>query len=104
MIFTEINSPRWIAYRETQHQGEAFHCCSDHCADIFTNAPEKYVQAQLPSHTMLHAHGDQPTPLKASLASCEMHIGRDNGGFAGSEDAINFENWGGGQDMKEAQL
>ena len=104
MMFTEPGNPRWIAYRETQHAGESFHFCSDQCEQIFTNEPAKYVQAHLPSHAMLHAHGNQPAPLRASLASCEMNIGRDNGGFAGSEDAINFEDWGGGQDMKEAQL
>lgn len=104
MMFTETGKPRWIAYRETQHQGEAFHFCSDHCEHIFTQQPAKYVQAQLPSHRMLQTNGNQPEPLKASLATCTMNIGRDNGGFANSEDAINFENWGGGQDMKEAQL
>ena len=104
MIFTEPDRPRWIAYRETQHANESFHFCSDHCEHIFTQAPEKYVQAQLPSHVMLRTSGNQPDPLKASLSHCEMNIGRDNGGFAGSDDAINFENWGGGQNMKEAQL
>jgi len=31
-------------------------------------------------------------------------IGRDTGAFHGSEDDANFTLWGGGQDMKEAQL
>ena len=43
-------------------------------------------------------------PLKATLANCEIDIGRDTGGFPGSEDDTNFTSWGGGQDMKEAQL
>ena len=42
--------------------------------------------------------------LKATLANCEINIGRDTGGFPGSEDDTNFTSWGGGQDMKEAQL
>jgi phenol/toluene 2-monooxygenase (NADH) P3/A3 len=104
MMFTETGSPRWIAYRETQHDGEHFHFCSDHCESIFEHAPEKYVQATLASHATLHAHGNSPQPLKATLAGCDMNIGRDSGGFPGSEDDTNFTSWGGGQDMKEAQL
>ncbi len=104
MIFTEPGNPRRIAYRELEHAGEHFHFCSDHCADIFSHEPAKYVQARLSSHHTLHAHGTVSDPLKSSLADAGMNLGRDNGGFPGSEDAINFENWGGGQDMKEAQL
>jgi len=111
MIFTEPGSPRWIAYRESTHQGEHFHFCSDHCADIFTHEPEKYVQAKLPSHEILHAHRDKAGVdsvvadlPRASIAECGIDIARDSGEFNTSEDAMNFDTWGGGQDMKEAQL
>ncbi|MCM0044016.1 MAG: YHS domain-containing protein [Burkholderiaceae bacterium] len=110
MIFTEPGSPRWIAYRETQHDGESFHFCSDPCRSIFSAEPGKYVQARLPSHEILRAQHEgradpgASDPLQASLAGCGIVAGRDTGGFATSEDAMNFETWGGGQDMKEAQL
>jgi len=104
MIFTEHGNPRMIAYRQVDHAGEKFHFCSDPCADIFRREPDKYVQAQLASHHTAHVHGALIDPLKSSLADCGMNLGVDNGGFAGSDDDINFEQWGGGQDMKEAQL
>ena len=43
-------------------------------------------------------------PLQSTLADAGMNLGRDNGGFKGSQDDLNFAEWGGGQDMKEAQL
>ncbi len=106
LLFTEAGSPRWTAYRETTHDGEAFHACSDHCARIFADEPQKYVQAKLASHAILQAPGTGSVaePLPASLAAAGIRLGHDTGGFATSDDAINFENWGGGQDMKEAQL
>ncbi len=106
MIFTEPGNPRWVAYRDTQHDGESFHFCSDGCQTIFGNEPDKYVQARLPSHEILHAHrGDQlGDALQASIAALGVNIGRDNGEFNGSQDQVNFDEWGGGQDMREAQL
>lgn len=67
---------------------------------------EKYVQAKLPSHEILHAQRADSVadPLQASLAAIGVDTARDTGEFKHSEDAQNFETWGGGQDMKEAQL
>ncbi len=106
MMFTEQGNPRWIAYRNTQHAGETFHFCSDHCEHIFAHEPEKYVQSKLPSHEILHAQRADSVadPLQASLAAIGVDTARDTGEFKHSEDAQNFETWGGGQDMKEAQL
>jgi phenol hydroxylase P3 protein len=113
MIFTEQNSPRWIAYRETQHQGETFHFCSDHCEEIFTNEPEKYVQANLPVHQILQGHCFNPdantsaadfNAASAVLDFCQIKQGRDNDSYQNSEDDVNFTSWGGGQDPQEAQL
>lgn len=109
MIFTEHGNPRWIAYRDTQHEGETFHFCSDPCRTIFTDEPDKYVQSRLPSHAILQAQRDRGLAdgsdlLQASVAECGIVVGRDTGRFATSEDAMNFDTWGGGQDMKEAQL
>ena len=50
MVFTEPGDARWIAYRETQHEGEPFHFCSSHCQEIFEHEPAKYAQSWLPVH------------------------------------------------------
>jgi len=105
MMFTEPGDGRWIAYRETQHHDESFHFCSDQCETIFTNEPDKYVQAKLPSHVILQARSNlTDDAMQTSIAELGVVIGRDNGEFHGSEDDTNFTEWGGGQDMKEAQL
>lgn len=105
MMFTEPGDGRWIAYRETQHHDESFHFCSDQCETIFTNEPDKYVQAKLPSHVILQDRSNlTDDAMQASIAELGVVIGRDNGEFHGSEDDTNFTEWGGGQDMKEAQL
>ena len=106
MMFTEPGDGRWIAYRETQHEDESFHFCSDQCQTIFENEPDKYVQASLPSHAILQARRYEDTEgvLQASIADLGIVVGRDTGAFHGSEDDTNFTLWGGGQDMKEAQL
>ncbi len=113
MIFTEQGNPRRTAYHETQHAGETFHFCSAHCEDIFVNEPEKYVQANLPVHQILQGQCfAQDADSKAAgfdadaavLDFCQINAGRDNLEFKGSEDDTHFENWGGGQDMQEAQL
>ncbi len=106
MMFTEPVDGRWIAYRKTQHEDENFHFCSDQCQTIFGNEPEKYLQANLPSHAILKSLRGAPIEdaLQASIAELGVVIGRDSGEFSGSEDDAHFTEWGGGQDMKEAQL
>jgi phenol hydroxylase P3 protein len=106
MMFTEPGDGRWIAYREVHHHDESFHFCSDQCETIFTAEPDKYVQAHLPSHAILQARRNHPAKdaLQASISDLGIVIGRDNGEFHGSEDDTHFTEWGGGQDMKEAQL
>ena len=113
MLFTEMGNPRWNAYRETEHAGEAFHFCSDHCKTIFENEPEKFVQAWLPVHQILQGNCFKPDvnpaspdfdPIRAVLDYYEFGQGLDNMDFEGSNDDLNFERWGGGQDPREAQL
>jgi len=60
----------------------------------------------LPSHAILQGGQSEglEDALQASIADVGVVIGRDNGEFHGSEDDTNFTQWGGGQDMKEAQL
>jgi phenol/toluene 2-monooxygenase (NADH) P3/A3 len=83
MFFTEPGQPRWIAYRESEHDGETYHTCSDGCRDIFEHEPQKYIQSRLAVHQILEG---------------------DNGDIEGSEDARNFAGWGAGQNPKEGQL
>jgi phenol hydroxylase P3 protein len=113
MLFTEPGDARWIAYRESEHEGETYHFCSDHCQAIFDHEPEKYVQSWLPVHQIYQGHcfneGTDPTapgfdPLKAVLEHYGFNLGRDNAEFDGSEDHQNFTAWGGGQSPKEGQL
>jgi len=106
MMFNEPGDGRWIAYRETEHDGERFHFCSDGCATIFEQEPEKYVQSRLASHEIAKAYAGASldTALQASISNLGVVVGRDTGEFHGSEDDTHFTQWGGGQDMKEAQL
>ena len=113
MFFTEPGHPRWIAYRETEHAGETYHFCSDHCKDIFEHEPQKYVQAWLPVHQILQGHCFKPDgdpkapgfdPAAAVLDYYQLLDGQDNKEFKGSEDDLNFKRWAGGQDHQEAQL
>ncbi len=113
MFFTEPGNPRRVAYRETEHDGQAYHFCSSHCCEIFEHEPQKYVQAWLPVHQIMQGNCFKPDakpgaagfePMPAVFDYYALNHGRDNLGFAGSEDQRNFEEWGGGQDAKEGQL
>ncbi len=105
MVFHEPGDPGSICYRETDHQDVKYHFCSDHCKEIFTNEPEKYVQAWLPVHQIYQGNcfpeGTDPTvegfdPLAAVLDYYEIEVGKDNFDFADSEDRKNFREWKGG--------
>ena len=105
MVFSEPGDPTAICYRETDHDGDKYHFCSDHCQEIFTNEPEKYVQAWLPVHQIYQGNcfpeGTDPSvegfdPLAAVLDYYKMDVGRDNFDFADSEDRKNFREWNGG--------
>jgi phenol/toluene 2-monooxygenase (NADH) P3/A3 len=113
MMFTEPGNPRWIAYRESEHEGQSYHFCSDGCKTIFDFEPEKYIQSWLPVHQILQGHCFKPDadpsapgfdPAAAVLDHYQLHAGRDNLDVEGSEDARNFADWGAGQNPKEGQL
>ena len=102
MLFTEPGDPTQICYRETDHQGEKYHFCSDHCKHIFEHEPEKYVQAWLPVHQIYQGNcfpeGADPTApdfdaLAEVLKYYHVNHGRDNLDFEGSEDQRNFDAW-----------
>ncbi|WP_230970275.1 aromatic/alkene/methane monooxygenase hydroxylase/oxygenase subunit alpha [Nitrogeniibacter aestuarii] len=104
MLFTEPDEPTQTAYRQSEHKGEKYHFCSDHCQHIFDDEPEKYVEAWLPVHQIMQgncfAEGADPTspdfnPIASVLDWWHIENGRDNGDFAGSEDEKNFAQWRG---------
>jgi phenol hydroxylase P3 protein len=102
MFFTEMSDPTKISYRESDYKGMKYHCCSDHCKDIFDNEPEKYIQAWLPTHQVYQGNcfpeGADPSapgfdPLTEVLKYYNFNLGRDNLDFEGSEDQKNFAAW-----------
>jgi phenol hydroxylase P3 protein len=104
MIFTELGDATKIAYRESDYLGNKYHCCSDHCKEIFDNEPEKYVQAWLPPQQIYQGNCFKPDvdptkegfdPLLAVLDYYNLKVGSDNFDFDGSEDQKNFAAWNG---------
>lgn len=102
MLFTEIDNPGQIAYRQSEFKDEQYHFCSDPCKHIFDNEPDKYVEAWLPAHQILQGNcfkeGDDPTaegfdPIQSVMGYWNLINGRDNGDIEGSEDAKNFSQW-----------
>ena len=113
MMFTEPGEPRWIAYRESVHDGETYHSCSDGCQAIFEHEPQKYLQSWLPVHQILQGRCFKPgtdatapgfDALAAVLDQYGLNPGRDNLDITQSEDARNFAEWGAGQNPREGQL
>ena len=93
VVFTEPGDPTMSCHRETEHKGEKYHFCSDHCEDIFTNEPEKYLQAWLPMPQLFQE------PINGDLAAwmdwVGLRDGVDNGDYNGSQDQQNFQQWRG---------
>ena len=112
MFFTEPGDATKIAYRETEHRGDKYHFCSDHCQDIFAHEPEKYVQSWLPVHQIYQGNcfkpGTDPTqpgfdPLAAVMDYYEVKVGEDNFDFEGSQDQKNFNEWRGDDGRGEGE-
>jgi phenol hydroxylase P3 protein len=104
MLFTELGDATKIAYRESDYLGNKYHCCSDHCKEIFDNEPEKYIQSWLPVQQIYQGNcfkpGTDPTaegfdPLLAVLDYYHLNFGTDNFDFETSEDKKNFAAWNG---------
>ena len=93
MVFTEVNDPTKICYRETTYQGDKYHFCSDGCRDIFVDEPEKYVQSWLPVHQIFQGNCGGAT-IPEVLAWYHIQPG-DSGDFADSQDRANWERWTG---------
>jgi phenol/toluene 2-monooxygenase (NADH) P3/A3 len=111
MLFTEPGAATKICYRESDHGGDKYHFCSDHCKEIFDFEPQKYVQSWLPVHQIYQGNCFKPgadvnrdgfDPLLAVLDYYEFNRGADNLDFEGSPDQTNFEAWC-GPEMQGAQ-
>jgi phenol hydroxylase P3 protein len=61
MVYTDPNKPTERVYRQSTHQGEKFHFCSDGCKSVFDHEPEKYVQAWMPPHQIFQGNCGGPT-------------------------------------------
>lgn len=94
MIFTEPGDPTKLCYRESEHRGDRFHFCSEHCKAIFDHEPEKYVQAWLPVHQIYQGNCGGAS-LDDVLRWYRLDAGKDNLDFEGSEDQRNFAAWRG---------
>lgn len=94
MLFTEPGDPTKTCYRESDHRGDKFHFCSDHCKAIFDHEPEKYVQAWLPVHQIFQGNCGGAS-LEEVLEWYRLDAGKDNLDFEGSEDQRNFDAWRG---------
>jgi len=104
MAFTEPGDPSKICYRESEHNGQKYHFCSDGCKHIFDQEPEKYVQSWLPVHQIYQGHCFKPDvdptkkdfdPLAAVLDWYGVNVGQDNFDFEGSPDQRHFAQWSG---------
>jgi phenol/toluene 2-monooxygenase (NADH) P3/A3 len=94
MIFTEPGEPTKLCFRESEHRGDRFHFCSEHCKAIFDHEPEKYVQAWLPVHQIYQGNCGGAS-LDDVLRWYRVDAGKDNLDFEGSEDQRNFAAWRG---------
>ncbi|MBT6440774.1 MAG: YHS domain-containing protein [Flavobacteriales bacterium] len=109
MMFTEPDDPTMISFREMEYKGDKYHFCSDHCKEIFTNEPRKYVQALLPVHQIykgacypddINPESPGDSPIREVLRYYGVNGGQDNGDFDSSHDKQNFARWIGGENVK----
>ncbi len=101
-LYTEMDDPRQLVHRETEYKDQTFHFCSDGCADIFADEPEKYVHAWLPVHQIYQGNclkpGVDPTspdfnPMAEALMYMGIKPGVDGGLFKDHIDAKRWEQW-----------
>jgi len=95
MVFTDMNNPTQINYRDTHYNGERFHFCSDGCKDVFEHEPEKYVHAWLPAHQIFMGNcggADLPSVVENYY---NIRMGIDNMDYHGSPDEARWKEWKG---------
>ncbi|MGB0747650.1 MAG: aromatic/alkene/methane monooxygenase hydroxylase/oxygenase subunit alpha [Magnetospiraceae bacterium] len=94
MFFNEPGDPTSHCHRESEHEGEKYHFCSDGCQEIFEHEPEKYVQAWLPMNQLFQGTCGGGS-IEGWMDWVSLSNGVDNGDYAKSEDRKNFEAWRG---------
>ena len=85
-IFTEHESPSVLSLRQVEYNDERYHFCSDGCADIFNDEPEKYIQAWLPVHQIYQGNCDGSNVSEVVSNYYNMNLGQDNLDYEGSPD------------------
>jgi len=95
MLFTEMDEPDQIVYRNTVYNGERYHFCSDGCAEIFHNEPEKYVQSWLPVHQIFQGNCGGPGVEDILKDYYKFNVGADNLDIKGSPDEQRWQQWKG---------
>ncbi len=93
MLFTEMDDPTQICYRDSIFEGERYHFCSDGCKDIFDDEPEKYVQAWLPVHQILQGNCGGPGVEDVLRDYYQFNVGADNLDIKGSPDEERWKKW-----------
>ncbi|WP_416139403.1 dioxygenase [Halomonas sp. HK25] len=78
LAITEPDDDTLLSHRDTVHEGERYHFCSDGCRDIFHHEPEKYVQAWLPVHQILQGNCGGADMEKVIGDYYRIEIGEDN--------------------------
>jgi phenol hydroxylase P3 protein len=95
MLFTEVDDPTQICYRESIYNGDRYHFCSDGCKDIFDEEPEKYVQSWLPVHQIFQGNCGGPELEDILRDYYHMNVGTDNLDIKGSPDEVRWKKWKG---------
>lgn len=102
LISTKTDDPTKTSHRETVHDGNKYHFCSDGCYDIFIDNPDKYVSAWLPAHQIMQGNCFEPDvnteakdfdPMAEVMRYFHVISGQDNMDYEGSLDEKNWRQW-----------
>ncbi|WP_431025079.1 aromatic/alkene/methane monooxygenase hydroxylase/oxygenase subunit alpha [Halomonas sp. H5] len=93
LAITEPDDDTLLSHRDTVHDGERYHFCSEGCRDIFQHEPEKYVQAWLPVHQILQGNCGGADMEKVIGDYYRIEMGEDNLDFEGSAEQRRWAAW-----------
>ncbi len=93
MFFTEPDDPQSNCVRIVEHKGKKHQMCSDGCADIFRNEPEKYCQAYIPTQQIYMGTCGGARDLDEYREWLHINPETDTGEYNGSEDQKNWAIW-----------
>jgi len=93
LLFTEVEKgePEVYSHETTEFNGEKFHFCSGPCKTIFTDQPEKYIQAWMPPHQIFQGNCGGAT-IPEVLKWYKIEDGVDNKDYVGSVDEETWNN------------